>query len=440
MMAVLFMLTSGVESGGWMKRSMVLMVFCVTGFNVAQAGGFQIGEMASRATGMGGAFTAVADDASAAWYNPAGVAFSTGSQVMAGGAVIVAPGTDYSPNASTVSLPGFPASAKTSSQSKTFVAPHLYYTHWDEHSGLGSSISINAPYGLETRWSDSSSLASSNTFSKISMLSVNPSVIFKLTDNLALSGGFSYAYLNSVNLDNAFQRLEGRNKNGWGGTASLMLKQGDVTLGVNYRSRIAIDIRAGKITGGAALAAVPVIGPSLVGAVTSGNTAITLPDQISVGLAWQINKQWLISGEVDWVNWKTFDAIQISYAPSTLSTVLTTGSNSKTIPENWKATTTLRLGAEWQYQPDTRFRAGYVFDPSPIPDATFSPSIPGNDRHLFSLGYSHDLSSSLTIDLAYAYVYFQTRKQTTSTGANAVRNGSYKTGVHIAAASLQTVF
>ena len=40
-----------------------------TGFAVsAMAGGFQIGEMATRASGMGSAFTAVSDDASAAWH------------------------------------------------------------------------------------------------------------------------------------------------------------------------------------------------------------------------------------------------------------------------------------------------------------------------------------------------------------------------------------
>jgi len=148
----------------------------------ALAGGFQIGEMSSRATGMGNAFTAVADDASAAWYNPAGVAFSNGMQLMLGSSAIIAPGTDYTPNASTVSLPGFPPQAATTSKSQTFFVPHAYYTFWDKASNLGGSISINAPFGLETDWSPSSSLASSSTFSRISMININPSVIFKLND------------------------------------------------------------------------------------------------------------------------------------------------------------------------------------------------------------------------------------------------------------------
>ena len=41
----------------------------------ALAGGFNIYEMGARATALGGAFTATADDASAIFYNPAGLAW-----------------------------------------------------------------------------------------------------------------------------------------------------------------------------------------------------------------------------------------------------------------------------------------------------------------------------------------------------------------------------
>lgn len=416
-----------------MKRCIFLSALLLASIQPVQAGGFQIGEMSARATGMGSAFTAVADDASAAWYNPSGVAFTEGMRFMFGGAAIISPGTDYTPNAATISLPGFPPQASVRSKSKTFFVPHLYYTFRNKNADVGAAISINSPFGLETDWAPTSSLASSSTFSRISLLAINPSVIFKLSDHLSVSGGFSYVYLNKINLDSLAQQLEGKSKDGWGGTASLMLHYDHFRLGVNYRSRVAIDINDGTVVGGSALGA-------LAGATTTANTKITLPDSVNVGLAWQPDDAWLLSLDVDWTNWKTFDELRIDYAPSLLSTVLTRGKGTNVIAENWKDTVTLRAGVEWHFVEDMRARFGYVFDPTPIDDVNFSPAVPGNDRHLFSLGYSYDFNDATTLDLAYAYVYFKQRDQIASTGVNAVRNGSYKTDVHIAVASLQHAF
>ncbi|MDQ6988240.1 MAG: outer membrane protein transport protein, partial [Mariprofundaceae bacterium] len=48
------------------------------------AGGFFIPEQAAKASGMANAFVAIADDASANWYNPAGLAFLPKSGVQFG--------------------------------------------------------------------------------------------------------------------------------------------------------------------------------------------------------------------------------------------------------------------------------------------------------------------------------------------------------------------
>jgi len=431
-----------------MKRFSILIIMLFAWLQTVQAGGFQIGEMATRSTGMGSAFTAVADDASAAWYNPAGVAFmNSGAQVMIGGAAIISTGVDYTPNTSTGSLAplGFPAPAATSSKSKTFFVPHGYFTYWDESTRLGASLSINSPFGLETDWPASSSLAASNTFAQIQMAMINPSVMFKFTDNISASVGFEYAYLNKVRLNSSLQLLEGKNKDGWGGTASIMYKKDALSVGLTYHSQVKIDINGGVIQGGSGIAKLgpllpPALGPllpSLVGASTTGSTSITLPDQVNVGLAWHATPELLLSLDVDWVNWKTFNEIRILYAPSTLTTVLTKGKGVKSVPENWKATVAVRVGAEWKYNPQMRARFGYVYDPTPIRDADFNPGIPGNDRHIFSIGYGYDFMPNATVDLAYAFVYFQKRHQTASTGGtNIVRNGTYKTNVHILSASL----
>jgi len=428
-----------------MKRFIILCVIFFAWVQSVQAGGFQIGEMATRSTGMGSAFTAVADDASAAWHNPAGIAFTTGSQIMVGGGAVIVPTVKYSSNAATKGPGGAPIAAIAKSQNKNFFVPHGYYTFMDDSSNLGASISINAPFGLETEWPLTTPFKTKNTFSRIQMLMVNPSVVFKFSDNFSVAAGFSYAYLNNVDLNSSLQDMNG-NGDGWGGNASIMYKTDAFSFGVTYRSQIAINV-TGDARAKSTLA-------SPFGATTSGaTTSVTLPDQVNVGLAFKPNETWLFSLDVDWTNWKKFDAININFTSAAYRASISalqgavgapvTGATN--IPENWKATTAIRVGTEWAYAPNMRVRFGYVFDPTPINDVDFSPAIPGNDRHIFSLGYGYDFNDQATLDLAYAYVYFQKRDQTASPATppgapNTVKNGTYKAQVHIVAASLNYKF
>ncbi|MDQ7000173.1 MAG: outer membrane protein transport protein, partial [Mariprofundus sp.] len=145
---------------------------------------------------------------------------------------------------------------------------------------------------------------------------------------------------------------------------------------------------------------------------------------------------WILSVDVDWVNWKTFDNLDFRYAPSVLATVLTGGTNFRTLRENWSATFAIRAGAQWQFAPDMRLRGGYTFDPTPVDDPFFSPAIPDRDRHLFTVGFGYDVNAAMTLDVAYMFVYFVDRNQTASTGTNAVRNGNYSGSVHLLSGSL----
>lgn len=418
-------------------RVIAAVALSLAGAESAQAGGFMIGEMSSRAAGMASAFTAVADDASAAWYNPAGVAFSPAGQLMVGGDVIM---TRHNMTSNT-SNPLHPTSA--SAANKTFVLPHGYYTYWDENSSIGSSISINSPFGLGTDWPTTAPFASKTTVSKLSMVLVNPSVVFRLSDRLSIAGGVDYAYSSNVTFDSMVQYMKAHG-DGWGGNAAIFYKGDGFNVGVNYRSRINIGLK------GVATAVPGSTFATLFGATGSSATShFTLPDQVNVGVAMMPNDEWTVSLDVDWVNWKTYRSVDIAYnsaayrgSVAALQTAVgATATGGTNIAQNWKATVAFRLGAEWKYIPTMRARFGYIYDPTPIRDVDFSPSVPGNDRHLITLGYGYDITPEATLDLGYAYVYITKRTQTqspaTPAGApNSVKNGIYKGDAHIIMASL----
>jgi len=405
---------------------------------VVFAGGFQIGEMATRATGMASAFTAVADDASAAWHNPAGVAFMQGGQIMLGSDLIIVPGASFTSNTSNPSHP-----AATSSSDKAVGIPHTYVSYHDPVSRFGFSLGLNAPFGLETDWpADAGNpFNGKSTFSRINMVAVNPNISYRIGDHLAIAAGVDYFNLYSVNLNNTSQLLKS-DGDGWGGNAAILYRGDAFSFGINYRSRVKADL-SGTATSQGALATTYNAGSS------PGTTSITLPDQVNIGLAYRPEKQWLLSLDVDWVNWKTYEQTVIHYDSASYLAALNdfraalggAAVTQTTIPNNWKATVAIRAGAEWAYAPNMRVRAGYIFDPSPINDVDFSPSIPGNDRHLFTFGYSYAFSNASILDFAYAFVYFVDRNQTASqvgdlSGApNTVKNGLYESTAHIVALS-----
>jgi len=395
----------------------------------AQASGFQIAEMGTKAMGLSNAFTAIADDPSAQWYNPAGSAFQPGTQIMTGADIIIVPNLDFSTNTLNPAHP-----ARTSMKSKVLGVPHFYVSHNFEDSAITLGIGVNSPFGLESDWPANSPFATSNTFSQIKLVNINPNVSWKINDHLAIAGGFDYIRLLKVRLNNAAQLLEG-NGDGWGGNVALLYRNKQFRLGVSYRSRVRIDINDGTVIGGPALA---VLGaPGAVGATGTASTKLVLPDQVNVGLAYSPNEYWTLSLDIDWVNWSTFDNLDFRYAPSVVATALTGGTNFRTLPENWSSGTAIRAGVEWKYAPNISLRGGYSFDPTPVDDNFFSPGIPDRDRHLFTVGLGYDVNQSLTLDMAYMFVYFVDRNQVASRGTTEVlRNGNYSGNVHIVSGSL----
>src|SRR6185369_17032106 len=107
---------------------------------VAYGSGFSIFEQGAKATAMGGAFAATADDPTAIFYNVAGIAQLRKTEVMAGGTGI------------TFSNP-FTSGAKGEYKHHLFVPPNAYAV-----MPIGENLTVGVgaftAYGLRTNWDD----------------------------------------------------------------------------------------------------------------------------------------------------------------------------------------------------------------------------------------------------------------------------------------------
>ena len=404
----------------------MVLLFSSTAF----ASGFAVKDQGTKAMSLANAFTGVADDTTAAWYNPAALVFQDGVSVTAGGQVVI-PTVDYTaPNGTGYSM-----------DNKNHVIPFGYVSYNLEDSPLAFGLAVNAPFGLSTDWTSSGApfskllnpglVSGSLTFSEIKLINVNPSVAYKINENLSIAAGVMYFDTTNVAFDNAGVTQHG-NGTGWGGNAAIFYKSDSFNAGLTYRSRVKVDI-AGTATGIGGLAS---IGKSaLIGVTSTVNTSFTTPDMVSGGISFHPAGSILVSAQVDWVNWKTFDQLDFTYGTSALNAV--TGA-SKTVQEKWKAVTSFSLGTEWSFQEDMHLRAGYSFDPTPVNAADFSPRIADNDRHFFTVGYGQDFSAG-TLNLAYGYMLANDLTQTASAAAKQ-RNGTYKANIHVFSADYTLQF
>lgn len=396
-----------------MRRSAIVFILSLFIGSTAYASGFSVQNQSSRAMGMGNAFTALADDAAAAWYNPAGLAFQDGGSVSIGGQFIM-PKTDFTPAA---------GGATYRMDKKDHLVPYLYAGYGgDLPVTLG--LAVNAPFGLSTDWTNSGApfdLTGQVTFSEIKMVNINPMLAYRINEQFAVAIGVTYYNISSVAFDNNVLIQHGSG-DGFGGNAALLYKGEHFNAGISYHSRVKVDV-AGTAT------AIGVLAPFGSTSVTS---SVTLPDVLKVGIAFYPAGNLMVSAQANWLNWKTFDQLNFNRG-RVLGIIPATSS----VQENWKAVTSLHLGMEWSYHDKMKARFGYSFDPSPVSNSYFSPRTPINDQHMIAIGYGYSIGQA-TIDLAYGYLLVNNRNVV---GApDATRDGSYKSRLHLASATLSYHF
>lgn len=417
-----YLANSLVVGGQVMKNILWPVSLCCLLAGNAGASGFIVPEQSPKAMGMGNAFAAMADDASANWYNPAGLAFQ--ENTVSVNSTLIYPLNDYEQGGQTYSA-----------KKGTHVVPQLYARYGSVGSKISYGLGVNAPFGLSTDWSQSGAPfskvaagADSITFSEIQAVHVNPNIAWQVNDHFSVAAGVAYYNAFKVHLDGQSLKVGGSG-DGFGGNLALLYKAEAFSVGAGYRSQVKLSI-TGTAVGGPGMA---LFGLEGIGA--NASTSVTLPDLFTAAVSFKPKENLVLNAQAERINWATFDKIVINYDPSLLN--MATGS-STTVQENWKATVVYRLGAQWSYSDTSRARMGYTYDPTPINTTDFSPRLPGNDRQLLSLGYGTDVTDAMTVDIAYAYVWLDNRTATAPT--NSLYHGVYKSKAHLAAAGLSYRF
>ena len=169
--------------------TLVVAGVLIFGSGSALASGFSIYEAGSKATALGCAFTATADDGSAMFYNSAGLSFMTGSRADVN-AVLVAPQFAFTGKLNKTD----PTSSTGEAEDKIYPVPGVYYTN--NPGGLASfGIGVYAPFGLGVVWEDGANWVGRRISHdvQIQTIYVTPAISLKVSETLAVSAGMDIA-------------------------------------------------------------------------------------------------------------------------------------------------------------------------------------------------------------------------------------------------------
>jgi len=388
----------------------VVAVYALGPTNEAQASGFALRE--GSADWMADAFagdTAKAYDASTVWSNPAGMARLNQNEID-GSVDGIFPSITFS-GANFVG-PGMTTSGTTGGNLIQSAASGGVYALWSVTPDFKLGFAADAPFGQRVANPGDFVGRYQSVVSSISDEQFTISAAYKINEQWSVGGGpvidfFSARLTQAINIGPAsavtgdpVADLHGSDTGVGYNLGVLYQATPDLRFGLDYRSRIRHSISGTQ----------SVFVPSLLGLLSpptaaflnaqnsSAKTSITLPDSLTGGIYWQATPQLAVVSDVSWTDWSLLQSINVTPTSALASP--------STIVENWHDTVAVSVGANYSVTKALMLQGGLGFDQSPVTDSNRTSRVPDSDRYLVSIGAQYEIMPNLTVQAAYAHVFF----------------------------------
>lgn len=380
-----------------MKRMQLLVgtvfVAAVLAAQSTFGAGFGIYEGSARGNAMGTEVTADPASPSVLYNNAAAMTGLEGTQVEAGATFI-------RPNQTVTTVT--PAGAvDNDADSQWWTPPHAYVTH-QFNDKIWTGLGIFSRYGLGVEFEDDWAGRYNVQDATIQSIDVNPSVAFKVMDNLSLAAGlraewFEFALDKAIPTGAPFvdPDLQFHMKgDSWGigyNLGAFYQATEAIAFGLAYDSEIEQEVEG----------TYHVNHPLLSGGDGSGD--VTTPGILRCGTSVKATDKLTVNAGIVYTMWSSYDELAIDFDPALL------GAHAESVTEkDWDDVFRYQLGVEYALNETWALRAGYIFDETPDPDAHVDYIVPGNDRNLVSLGLGYQ-KGDFFCDLSYTYLMIEDR-------------------------------
>jgi long-chain fatty acid transport protein len=374
-------------------------------------------EASPRAAGLGGAFTARSDDATALFYNPAGLAFQGGFRVKADVA--------FARRNTSAGWPDGGTRYRTDPTDFTGSAG----ASWQPLKGVTIATGLFFPFGYESYWTPGWPGDAVNVRDRLRSHFLRTALAVEVFRNFALSAGLDvvtadiwYRHYIPFDIPNyplprvidveTSHTLSGR---GLGFVAGALWKiLPALQIGIRYQHRVAVDLAGSNMyinPMDTTYSTVPRPGGGTVQVSTLVNGyfkdqdvtgQLTLPREIAAGIAFTPTPRLSLyldlqreawSGFGDWIftSVNEGDAINPAFTPEYQDFYgLPLDYGVQGAPLALHDTTKIKTGLEYRPARFLAVRAGFARHQSSVDEAGRSPVYPDLDRNLYSLGFGYE--------------------------------------------------
>lgn len=371
--------------------------------------------------GRAGGRIAQVDDSSAVQQNPANLAGMTNMEAQLTPSVVYI-GVNYQS----------PGGQSARTQEPWKLLPNFFAAVPFADGKAAVGLGITVPYGLSMEWDRNSSAFNPATgtwtylgtggapyYTKLTTINFNPTLSWKMGDKISVGAGLDAMWSDLEFKQNISPLFPSWWAKAYGDGIGLGANLG-LTWQITDRQRLAVTYRSPMKVG--------YDGDfrqynSPAGNISSSfNSQIQFPTIVALGYGLQINDKVRVETDLEWIQFSRFQNLPVNVGANA------TGIPSQTIAENWKDTFTAGFGGDWKFADHWVLRGGYQFYQSPVPDSTFSPTIPDADQNVITIGIGWKGRHS-SLEAAYGLDFYNTRNITTDQNPNF--NGKYTFNVHL---------
>lgn len=470
---------------GW-RRAVLLPVLLGAVAASCYGSAFSIAELGARAAGMGTAFIAVADDGSALFYNPAGIAFQPGKHIEMHNLVVV--GLFRSTPSSVPTGQVIPEKGYSQAIRPKFIPVASLYMTAQISEKLTFGFGAFTPFGLSansTNFNDSDPNLTkypgrfAGTRARLEEYWFQPTLAYKINKNTAIAVGTAFVHTHllieqsilnprgdalvfgraaantvfpGVNTEQAasvIARLlpEGRSRlagtaQGLGFSLGFLYKnpESKTNIGLMFRSAVTNNLKGrASFAFGNNFPLEQYIGSQfLFNAFPNQKItgSFTTPATYGFGIANSSIPKMRISFDFRMQDYKRFASVPVNFGINETNTPGVALPAEQRLVFNFKNSYQYAFGVERQMNEKMAIRMGYLRDLSPVPDQSVGPLFPDANRNSFTVG-STIKRNGKDYSIFYEAMMFDRRITNVPANAHLYTNGVYDNFAHVAGLGLR---